>query len=48
MIVDGLFDFLNLVVYFIYARQVSTQASFDFLSCVHLVIVSLLDCIDAD
>ena len=41
------FDFRNLVVYFIYARQVSTQASLNFLACFHLVILSPLDCIDA-
>ena len=47
VIVDGLLDFSKLVVYFIYFRQVSTQASFDFLSCVHVVIVSHLHCMDA-
>ena len=36
-----------IVVYLIHACQGSTQASFNFLSCVHLVIVSLSDCMDA-
>ena len=41
MIVDGLLDFWNLVVNFIYFCQVSRQAKTDFLSCVHVVILSL-------
>ena len=44
MIVDRLFDIDNLVVDFLHARQVSTQASFDFLLYVHLVFSYILEC----